>query len=191
MNIGVLIAVIIAVIALVLPGVLSVTQSVNSTGKAGATLTGCSGDATSVDAKGNPVGSVAAPGEPGSSPENPFVVDRNGTVQWSGSTDAVITDHSWTVSLYGIPVKSGSSKNQDQKQQTSGVEKIRNFLPIPVVGLFHVTGELSGTGGSCTGDIWLKLAGSPVGTPVWFAGLAALFSGLLAAFFALPSAKVV
>jgi hypothetical protein len=186
----VLIAVSIAVIALVLPGVLSVTQTVNSTGKAGATLTGCSGEGTSVDSKGNSIGFVVAPGEPGSSPENPFVVDRKGTVQWSGTTDGVITDHSWTVSVYGIPVNSGGSKNQDQKTQASGIEKIKKYLPIPVVGLFHVTGELTGTGGTCTGDIWLKMAGSPVGTPVWFVGLAAMLAGLLAAYFALPSAKV-
>jgi hypothetical protein len=175
-------------VALLVPITAAFAQSVSSSGTAGVTLTGgCSGTANALDKAGATISSATAPGRTGASPSHPFVVNRDGTVPWQGQTAGVITNHSWHVDVYGIQVKSGGSANTGQKTTASGVEKVKDYLKIPFVGLFKVSGGISGTGGSCSGDVWVKFAGSPIGTLGWILGVVFFVGGLAVAFFALPS----
>ena len=105
---------------------------------------------------------------------------------WKGSTDAVITNNSWRVQSYGIPLKSGGGTNDKQDTAKAGDETVKDYLKVPLVGLFEVSGNLTGTGGQCNGSMWVKVNGSPLGTPAWIAGLVLLASGVAIVFFARP-----
>lgn len=159
--------------------------------KAGADVTGCKGTATSKDKDGGTVDTVAAPGPPGSSKDNAFVVDYDGRVAYDGSSDNVITDHHWEVRVFGAPVKSGGSKNTSRKTTSADTVKVSDYLPFKAPGVYYVSGDLKGTGGSCEGNIWVKVSGSPVGTLPWIGGIVLAAGGLLLLFFALPTASAV
>jgi hypothetical protein len=138
---------------------------------AGASLTGCTGTATSTDADGEPLGSVTAPGGGGASKDRPFLVDADGTVTYQGASRAVIKNHSWSVRLYGIPIRTGGSENDENKKTTKGTEEISAYIPFRITGLYYVSGGISGEGGSCDGAVWVKLTGNPIGTVPWLVGL--------------------
>lgn len=158
-----------------------------SVDKAGADLTGCKGSATSKDKGGGTTDTLTAPGPPGSSKDNPFHVDFDGTISYDGSSNAVITDHHWEVRVFGAPVKSGGSKNSSKETASSDTVKVKDYLRIKSPGLYYVSGELKGTGGSCTGNVWVKVDGSPTGTAPWVVGIVFTAGGLLLLFFALPT----
>jgi hypothetical protein len=156
--------------------------------KAGADLTGCKGTATSTDKSGGTVDTVAAPGPPGSSQDNPFHVDTDGSVHYDGSSDTVIKNHHWSVKVFGSTVKSGGSKNEDGKTTSSDTVKISDYLKVKITGLFYVSGHISGdNNASCDGNMWVKVGDSPVGTVAWFGGLGFVVIGGALLFFALPT----
>jgi hypothetical protein len=171
------------------------------TSPAGASsLTGCSGSAASLDGSGNVIDSANAAGgavtdtmtgQPAFTKKNPFVVDNRGVVEYQGRTDAVITDHSWSVSLLGLEVLSGGSANESQTQEDSGSVDLDDKLPVKFTGLIRVEGTLSGTGGECTGDGFIKLQGNPFASPVTWAGLTAASAGGLGIFLSLPRVRPV
>jgi hypothetical protein len=144
----------------------------------GADLTGCRG----------PIGTVVAPGPPGSSRDHPFLVDYDGGVHYSGSSNSVIKNHHWSVNVFGITVKTGGSPNTSGDQTSTGDVKVSDYLPFRFAGVYLVGGSISGTGGSCQGNMWVKLAGSPVGTVPWVAGLVFTGFGLVGLFVSLPRA---
>ena len=47
----------------------------------------------------------------------------------------------------------------------------------------------SGTGGSCAGDVWVKLAGSPVGSVLWILGVILIVIGVVLLFVGRPSPR--
>lgn len=145
---------------------------------AGGDLTGCSGQARSQDADGEALGSVTAPGPVGASQDKPLLVDWDGAVTYSGSSDNVITDHSWRVTAYGIPTRTGGSENADEETKTKGTETMSEFLPFRITGLYYVAGEISGDGGECDGALWLKIQGSPIGTVPWIIGVILAGAGI-------------
>lgn len=143
-----------------------------------ATATGCSGTAKSYDAHGAVVDSVAFPG-PGATQDDPFLVARDGTVSWAGSTASVIQHGSWKVDAWPVTI-SGSMENASAKTSSSGTEKVKDRLPISVTGLIYVKATLSGAGGArCVGGGWVKFTGSPLSTPLfWIAAFLLLFGFL-------------
>lgn len=155
---------------------------------AGANLSGCSGSATSFDKDGEEKDRVEAPGGPESSPSRPFHVSPNGTVNWEGSSDAVITDLDWGVKLFGVTVQAGSGANRGQKTSDNGVENVDDYLPFKVTGLYHVDFNLEGDGGACAGEMWVKLDGNPFGTVPWFAGAVLVVAGAAGLWWARPTA---
>ncbi|HLX89390.1 MAG TPA: hypothetical protein VKR22_13160 [Acidimicrobiales bacterium] len=154
------------------------------TGTVGVTLNGsggCQGGGTSIDGKGTTLDSATAPGGGGASASHPLVVERGGTVRWHGSTATVITNHHWWVHLDGFPVKSGGSANNSHATTKSGVEKAGKYLPswLGLTGTFYVNGEISGTGGKCTGALYVKLNGDPAAGALFWVGIGfVLLSGL-------------
>lgn len=182
-------------------GVLVAAFVVAPAAAAGASsLTGCSGTAVSLDADGRVLDSAVAAdgtitdvdgGGPAFTKANPFVVSNQGTVEYEGRTDAVITDHSWSVSLLGAQVVSGGSANESGTQEDAGSLDLGDELPVKFTGLIRAEGTLSGTGGECTGDGYVKLEGNPFTSPVTWAGLTFASAGALGIFLALPRVRPV
>ncbi len=190
-GIGAIVGVLAALLLVLVPLGAAVAQNVDATGPGGADLTGCAGRANSSSAAAGAVGTVSSASGNPSSPSHPFVVDPNGSVSWQGSTDATITDNSWQVKSYGFPVRSGGGANDDQRTALAGQENVQDYLKAPVVGLFQVSGNLEGVGGTCTGSMWVKVDGSPLGTPAWIAAVLLLLGGAGIVWFSRPSTRKV
>jgi hypothetical protein len=143
-------------------------------------LTGCTMSLTSTDASGGPVDSSTS-GDPVGSEDNPFVVDWDGSVVWSGNTvDQVIKNNSYHIEVFGVPTPFGGHEaNADGAKDGSGTVRVKDHAPFRFTGLYFVSGAIGGNGGSCTGNGWFKLTGDPVGTVPFFAGLVAVVLGLL------------
>jgi hypothetical protein len=146
-----------------------------------ANATGCSGSVQSQLADGQSLDQASAPGEGGTATD-PLVIDPAGAVAWEGSTDSVITGGTWSVQVAGVTVLSGTAENSEGKTSADGVVELANTLaPVQWVlqtnALIPVSGELTGSGGTCAGDGYI--AGTGAGTytsPVFLAG--AGFTGL-------------
>ncbi len=157
---------------------------------AAVTLTGgCQGTGRSLDADGNEIMTVTAPSaEPGTS-GNPVLVDYDGTVEYAGSGPLMV-DHHWEIQVFGVTVKSGGSKNGSRQTSTDGVADVSDYLPFKITGVYYVSGGISGDGGSCDGNAFVKLIGSPVGTIPWIVALGFIVVGLGLGYAALPKATV-
>lgn len=164
----------------------SPSQAATAANAPGIGLTGCSGSGTSLNSGGNAIQSATAPNPP-SSESRPLLVDPRGTVSYSGRSGSVITNHSWQIKVDGITVKSGGSPNAARKTVNQGTVKVKDYLPFKMTGLFYVSGSITGSGGTCTGSVWVKVTGSPVGTVAWFAGIAFAVAGVGGLFFSRPT----
>jgi hypothetical protein len=159
-----------------------------ATPAAAASLKGCKGSAQSLTSSGKPIDTAVAPG-PGGTRKNPFKVDYKGTVVYDGSSDTVITNHSWHVEVYGIRVKSGGSKNGSRATTNNGTEKVKDYIPFRFTGLYYVSGGISGTGGSCSGHIWIKVRGNPAGTLPWVLAIVLTVGGFVILYRSRPSVR--
>jgi len=164
-------------------------QRVAGSGTApGISLTGCHGTGSSLRPTGAAVQTITAPNGSASA-SRPLLVDPRGSVTYRGATDAAVTNHHWHVSLYGITVRSGGSTNRLGRTTATGTEKVKDYLPFRVTGLFHVAGTLRGTGGGCSGSAWVKLTGSPIGTWPWLVAIALCALGAVLLFFGRPTVR--
>jgi hypothetical protein len=144
-------------------------------------LTSCTLHLDSVNANGD-VLATADNGADDSTQADPFPVDWDGTVEWTGTTGSqVIKDSDWGVSVFGIPTPlSGSEANEEGTPDGDGTVDVGVNLPFRMTGLFFVSGSISGTGGSCEGSGWMRLIGDPFGTTLFWVGLILILLGLLA-----------
>jgi hypothetical protein len=161
-------------------------------------LDGCSGTAESVGPDGKALDAASASGGSiedtqgggeGFTASNPFVVDNEGVVTYSGSSDGVITDHTWTISMLGVEVASGGSANESGTSEDDGDFDLGEELPFAFTGLVRVEGELEGTGGSCKGDGFVKVEGSPFASPITWAGLVLTGLGAFGVLLSLPRVR--
>ncbi len=152
----------------------------------GVVLNGCSGNGTSKTPSGALIQSATAPNPP-SSQSHPLLVNPKGTVTYSGRSNSVIRNHSWSIKVDGITVKTGGSANAAGKTVDQGTVKVKDYLPVRITGLFYVSGSVSGSGGSCSGSVWVKVTGSPVGTVPWFVGIVFAAAGVGGLYFSRPS----
>ncbi len=143
-------------------------------------LTTCTATLTSTAADGSPLDSVVG-GAADSTREDPFLIDWNGTVAWEGTTGGIVfTDFTWGISISGIPTAlNGVVTNASGQTEGSGSVVPNDVAPLQLVGLFYVTGSVSGDAGSCDGSGWVQLQGDPIGTLQFWAGLAAVAIGIL------------
>ncbi len=160
-----------------------------------ATASGCKGDATSFDADGKQLDTVTAPGNGGTSGD-PFEVDPEGTVKWNATADPEIPDDgSWSVETKSTPKLSfgGDGGLSDD----SGTENLKDHLTLDVPllgettlasGKFYVKVVVEGGGATCTFTGYVKINGSPLGTPLFWGGVILGVGGLVLAFFATPTA---
>ena len=150
-----------------------------------ANATGCSGSVQSQLADGQPLDEAFAPGDGGTATD-PLVIDPAGAVAWEGSTDAVITGGTWSVQVGGVTVMSGTAENAEGKTSADGVVQLADTLaPVQWIlqtnALIPVSGQLTGSGGTCSGDGYIAGTGGGTFTsPVFLAG--AGFTGLAVIF---------
>jgi hypothetical protein len=143
-------------------------------------LAGCTQAITSLDADGAAVDSAAG-GGPDASQEAPLQVHWDGTIIWSGTTGSqAIAGRSWHVDVFGLPTPlRGNDANEDG--DTSGEDSVRisEAVPFRFTGLFHVSGQLKGDGGGCTGDGWVRVVGDPMSTLPFLVALALVLVGVV------------
>jgi hypothetical protein len=162
-------------------GAAALVMIVPASAAVAANATGCSGSVQSQLADGQPLDQAAAPGEGGTATD-PLVIDPAGAVAWEGSTDSVITGGTWSVQVAGVTILSGTAENSEGKTSADGVVELANTLaPVQWVlqtnALIPVSGELTGSGGTCAGDGYIAGTGGGTYTsPVFLAG--AGFTGL-------------
>jgi hypothetical protein len=144
-------------------------------------LTDCTLNLTSVGADGKNLDEATGGGKD-STLADPFQVDWDGTVAWEGTTGSqVIKNSHWSVSVFSIPTPlSGREENADGERDGDGTVEVGVNLPIPITGLFFVSGSIAGEGGSCTGSGWMRLVGNPLGSALFWIGLVLILLGLLA-----------
>jgi hypothetical protein len=147
---------------------------------------GCEGEATSFDADGEKLDTAVAPDDETGTRDDPFKVDYDGTVKYQGSSPEVFHDHSWEIEVFGIPVKDGGSKNGSNKPDDGRTVQVDDYLPFDAPGLYYVSGGITADEGSCDGNMYVKVVGSPVGTLPWIGGLALSAIGLAIAIWSVP-----
>lgn len=146
--------------------------------------TGCSGSAISFDASGQPLDNVKAPGK-GGTEQSPFVVDLGGAVAWKGSTTQPLQDGSWSVSVAGLPVRSGDVTNEEGLTTKAGQNELSE-IPAYVAVWFEggtvvpVVADIVTATGTCTATVYVSTATSPAFTPLWILGLVLLLVGVFA-----------
>ena len=163
-------------------GAAALTLALPASAAWAADATGCSGSVVSMDSSGAVIGKAAAPGD-GGTQADPLPIDVNGTVAWKGSTDAVITDATWSVSALGVSFLSGTFANTERLDAAEGVvdlSSVQSVLAWMLKGsmVIPVSGSISGTGGSCSAEGYVTGTGSPTSSPMFFAGAAAAVVGV-------------
>jgi len=141
-------------------------------------LTNCTLQATSLKADGSTIDSIAG-GATDATQGDPFLVDWDGTISYSGSSQIEMKNNTWHVDVFGIPTPlSGGSPNDADDRDGSGTVGVSSNAPFRFTGLYYVSGSITGSGGTCTGSGWFKLTGDPIGTIPFFVALGVLILGL-------------
>jgi hypothetical protein len=142
-------------------------------------LSTCTLTVTSLDPSGAQIGTATGDG-PGGTRDAPLEVDRDGTVEWIGTTGGASTSGgSYHVEIFGVPSPlSGSIKSGGSVSSSSDSVKLGDVLPFDLVGLVYVSGAID-VGGSpvCEGSGWIRLRGDPVTTPLFLGGAATAMLG--------------
>jgi hypothetical protein len=158
---------------------------------------GCTWSVKSLDRNGKVIDTASGPGE-GATKDDPLLIDQRGSIEYQGTTDEVIADGSWDVTVSGGPGISfgGDVENESGSTEKSGTEELESRLTVDVgpfgrvalfSGLIRVDFEASGANGAtCTASGWLETNSSAFGSlPFVVGGLAALL-GLGLLFFGYP-----
>lgn len=153
---------------------------------------GCTLDLTSSDASGATLdtASGAPGGGNGGTQGDPFLVDWDGSVSWNGSSgDQVFMEHSWSVSVFGIPTPvRGGDPNDAGNTKAEDAAGVGENAPFRFTGLYYVSGEINGEGGThCDGNGWFKLAGNPLTTLPFWVSVAITVVGALLLWLARPT----
>ena len=166
--------------ALFAPGGVAMGASTRSPA-AGVTLDGgCRGAGSSHRRDGAPIGQTSAPQPPGAVSSRPLHLAPRGTVQWTGSTPQLLTDGHWWLHVDGVPIRSGEAPNAAHAQSASGVVRVSSYVPswLGLTGVYYVSGELSGAGGTCTGALYVALTGDPATGALLWAAIVLALAGL-------------
>ncbi len=143
-------------------------------------LSTCALTIQSTDASGAALDGATA-GADDSSQADPFIVDWDGQVAWQGTTGGQeMKANQYHIEVFGVPTPlRGGDANEGDDRDGSGTVGVKANAPFRFTGLYFVSGAITGSGGSCEGSGWVKLAGDPVGTIPFLVGLGALVVGLV------------
>jgi len=178
--------------ALAVLGIVAGAVALPATAASAADATGCTLAVVSTSADGTPLDKATAPGA-GGTQDHPFTVDLAGKVAYVGSTDAVITDATYTVTAAGVTIKTDTVANTDKKKATQGtadlssVQSLKGLLAGGVK--IPVTGTFSGTGGTCTVSGYVTGVGSATSSPILWAGVGSAALGVALALWTLLGTK--
>jgi len=144
-------------------------------------LTTCTLTVTSTDASGKTI-ATATGGADDATQTNPLLVDWDGTVHGTSGANA-IKNNSWHVDVFMVPSPlRGGDANDKGNKVGDGTTSVRGNAPFQFTGLYYVSGEFRGDGGSCAGSGWFKLTGNPASTfPFWIAVVLGLLGLVLLA----------
>jgi hypothetical protein len=142
-------------------------------------LTNCTMQATSSTAAGGPLDSIQG-GAPDATQQDPFLVDWDGTVAYTGGSNVAMVNNHWGINVFIVPTPlQGGDPNTADTRTGNGTVGVSANAPFRFTGLYYVSGTLTGSGGTCTGSGWFKLTGDPVGTIPFFGGIVVLIVGVL------------
>jgi hypothetical protein len=140
-------------------------------------LENCTMSLQSFGANGAPL-DTAQSGDASASQADPFQVDYEGTVRWSGTVSISMVNNSYFINVMNIPTPlRGSNSNEGDNRTGGDTVSVAANSPFRVTGTYLVSGAITGSGGTCSGSGWFKLLGDPVGTVPFFAGAALLALG--------------
>jgi hypothetical protein len=141
-------------------------------------LSGCTLAVTSQDESGAPLDSAVS-GETDARQATPLLARWDGPISWSGDTGAqVIRATSWHVDVFGLPTPlRGGDANDDGDTSGDDSTRVSETVPFRFTGLFHVTGQLRGEGGTCSGAGWVRVLGDPMSTLPFLVAFAMLLVG--------------
>jgi hypothetical protein len=105
-------------------------------------------------------------------------VTWDGRVDFRFDTGVLFSNNHWNVRLEGVPVLSGKD---DDPSDLDEVGNLKLDLPIRMVGVFNISGDLFGNGDTthCAGDGWIYLVGDPIGTVPWIIAAILILLGLI------------
>ena len=112
--------------------------------------------------------------------QDPFQVDPEGSLSWSATSPAPITNHLWEiyVDVGGFPVVIASNgeaePNTDNDTENTGevadvsayVAEVSDYTGLELDGVFEVGGSIDGEGGACDGFGFVELTAGPLTTLV-------------------------
>lgn len=171
-----------------------------------ADATGCQGEATSFDTVGIPIDQAAAPGE-GGTRDDPLDVLWAGSIEWSGSTDAVLQNGTYEVGVaptdagilvetavgwltQQLPGFSGEVRNESGKTSASGTVSPAEVVGRPLLtGTYAVDWTVTGEAGSCTGSGFVTITDNPRSSITWWVALTLIVLGIIGLGGALPRAR--
>lgn len=116
---------------------------------------------------------------------DPFEIDPEGTISWQATSPSPIRNHTWEIWIdiagLEVTVASGGGANDGGEQSSEGdvdvateMREAANDVGLPVDelrGLFRVGGQISGEGGSCSGNGYVLVKGGPLGGLAGWVGL--------------------
>ena len=141
--------------------------------------------------------------------QDPFQVDPEGSLSWTATSPAPITDHLWEiyVDVGGFPVVIASNDepepNTDEDTENTGevadlsayIADVSDFTGLELDGVFEVGGSIEGEGGACDGFGFVELTADPLTTLISqiaaAIGLLALIALLVIAFNRTREAEVI
>jgi len=152
-------------------------------GSAGAfPLTTCTLTVSSFAADGTAL-DTAASGADDATRDNPFDVDWDGQVAWSGTTgNVVFTNFTYSISISGLPTPlQGAVANTSGAIEGTGTVVPSDVVPLQLIGLFFVSGSATASDGtgSCEGSGWVRIQGDLFASLQFWVALALLGIGAL------------
>lgn len=153
-------------------------------------LTNCTLTLTSLGADGSTIDTASEAG--GGTLDDPFVVDWDGAVHYTGTTGSlVLMDHSWHIDVFLIPTPlRGGDPNTGGDTDGEDTVDVSDNAPFPLAGLFHVSGEITSDDGSCAGSGWFKIDENPFTTIPFWAAVAVVVFAVILLWFSRPSVRL-
>ncbi len=122
---------------------------------------GCTIGLTSLDETGGVIDSAIGPGA--ASKDNPLNVTLSGEVVWEG-TAPLISSGTYQVNLNALPIPGfgGPFVNKDSVTSASGTADVGSIIVFGSVLdkflslVWNVSGSVTGSGGACSGEVWIR-----------------------------------
>ncbi|MGH8927926.1 MAG: hypothetical protein ACRDWH_06215 [Acidimicrobiia bacterium] len=127
---------------------------------------------------------------------NPFEVDPAGAISWNATSPQAIMDHTWVINIdiggFGLPVARGGDPNTagtlssiesrsipELVEQAEAAGVPNTSLLGSLRGIYRLFGNISGSGGTCFGDAYVRVEGNPLQEPIGQGAAAVAAIGLL------------